>query len=188
MSHSLFFRLTAPKIPEGEKVDFDVSSRDPGLHSLPRPPASGFRLSLRRSHPLEQPELGLPGSMQSCCDSFPDQRELVREHHLSSLLPSHPSPHSPSLPIHPITHPTIYHRSVHPICPSTPPATPPSTRPPIHLCVQQTTSFPNFPSVQPTQASLGLTMRPSQRQSIPGVLTDLRALHSLDSATRRVPL
>ena len=33
MSLSLFFRLTAPKIPEGEKVDFDVSLRDLGLQS-----------------------------------------------------------------------------------------------------------------------------------------------------------
>lgn len=79
MSLSLFFRLTAPKIPEGEKVDFDVSLRELGSHRLPRPPAFGSRLSLRRGHHLEQPELGPPGSMHSCYDSFLHQRELIQE-------------------------------------------------------------------------------------------------------------
>lgn len=37
---SLFFRLTAPKIPEGEKVDFDVSLWDPDQHGLHPPTPS----------------------------------------------------------------------------------------------------------------------------------------------------
>lgn len=99
------FRLTAPKIPEGEKVDFDVSFWNPNnTPSIPHP--SPQAPGLRRSS-LQQSQLVLPDPRQFCFNSFTDQRKLSSNRHLRPpiLLPFiHPFIYSP---IQGLTHPSI---------------------------------------------------------------------------------
>lgn len=153
MSLSLSFRLTAPKIPEGEKVDFDVSLWGPDPRVHPRPQAPG----LRRSS-LKRPELGLPAPGHSAL-----MHSRARGHFSRRVVPLPCSPCTLSPAIHPSPNcqalhpPTTYHPPTHPSSTHHPCFPPPAHAPthPSHSYVHLLTRLSNTSPCSPASSLPG---------------------------------